>query len=266
MVTPAAEGIVFSAEITLVDVWQRNRSDIAARLLEIQTPVAPPIDNLDPSVDPASLITFGYITCDGLGFQGRFWQFDNEVSQQVTLPGPADPNSVTHAWDSMVFDMEVTQSAIYGQVWDIMLSGGFRFAEYEEGATVRRDNRQLASVRARYAGGGLTGAVAMRRQITKHFSLMANPRLSFILGGESITPSTGLDLSPQTVSDSFDPRYILEAKAGVSYEIPICGGGVWFFRGGYECSTGTTLFLRSMLRAAAVDRSQWVLFRTGLQR
>ena len=56
------------------------------------------------------------------------------MSQPVTPPGPADPNLVTHAWDATVFDMEVTYSSIYAQVWDIMLSGGYRFTEYEEGA------------------------------------------------------------------------------------------------------------------------------------
>ncbi len=262
-----AEGLVFSAEMTLADVWQRDRSDIAARFLAIQTPAAPAIDNLDPRVDSSPLITFGYMTCEGLGFQGRFWEFDTIVSQGVTPPGPADPNLVTHAWDATVFDMEVTYSSIYDQGWDIMLSGGYRFTEYEEGATLRRDNTQLASVRTRYIGSGLTGAVALRRQITNRFSLMANPRVSYLLGGESITPSSGLNLPPQPLNDTFDPRYVLETKVGVSYECPICGGGVWFTRGGYEVQYWNDFVpsLDSQTRRASTILNGF-FFAVGLQR
>ena len=41
-----SEGIVFSTGVTLLDVWQRNRSDLGAGLLKIQTPTAPAISEL----------------------------------------------------------------------------------------------------------------------------------------------------------------------------------------------------------------------------
>ena len=231
--TCRAEGITFSAEITFVDVWQRDGNDLAARLLEFQTPAAPAIGNLDPSVDPSPLITFGYQTCEGLGFQVRLWEFDNSVSQAITPVAPGAPTSVAHAWDVMLLDVEVAYSSIYRQAWDITLSGGYRFVEYEEGAILRDTNTQIAAVRSRYVGNGVTGAVNVRRQLTDHLSIMANPRYSLLLGGESIVPM-GVTLPARPLSTTFDARYILEAKLGLSWESPICGGGVWFARGGYE--------------------------------
>lgn len=217
-----AEGIVFSTEVTLVDVWQSNNSDIAARLLALNG--GGQINNLSPDADPSPLITFGYTTCEGLGFQGRFFEYDSAAT--VT----AGPNLVKHAWDVMVFDMEVTYSSIYGAGWDIMLSGGYRFVDYEEGASVT--NAAVSSVTSRYVGNGVTGGVALRRQINRNFSLMATPRFSFLLGGETVTSNVALPVQP--LGNSFDIRYIVESKIGFNYETPNCGGGVWFARAGYE--------------------------------
>src|SRR5262249_12759970 len=123
-------------------------------------------------------------------------------------------------------------------VWDTSLSGGYRFARYEERAALRLvDNApnldmDVASLHTRYIGNGLTGAVGVRRQLTRRISLMANGRASLLFGSQTLTPTSVTPLT--SLNDSFDPRYTLESQVGASCEHPLCGGGFWFCRAGYE--------------------------------
>jgi hypothetical protein len=229
-----SEGFIFSAEVCFVDVRMGDGDDLAARWLEFTTPAAPAIPNLDPNPDPAARLSFGWQTCDGLGVQAHFWEFENAVSTTVMQAAQTDPILLTHAWDVMVFDVEVMLNTMINEVWDTSLSGGYRFAEYEEGASVRVDNNTSSSrVTTRYLGNGLTAAGGLRRQLTNRFSVMANGRVSLLFGDASID-SGGRSLPLNALNAGFDARYTLESQVGASYEHPICGGGFWFARGGYE--------------------------------
>jgi hypothetical protein len=228
-----SEGIFFSTETVFVDVWQPENDGIASELLDLNTPAAPDIENLDPDLDAAARFAFGYQTCDGLGIQARYWEFDNAAAVVVDQADPADPNLALHAWDVTVFDVEVVKNSMINQLWDKSLSGGYRFARYEEAASVRLDATELASVRTRYIGNGLTGAIGLRHQLAPRFSVMVNGRTSLLFGSQRISASM-VTLPPHLLNSSFDTRYTTESQLGASYEYPICGGGYWFVRGGYE--------------------------------
>ena len=63
---------------------------------------------------------------------------------------------------------------------------------------------------------------------------MANARASLLFGVQTVEPSQNIALPPRLLRDSFDTRFIFESQFGASYEHPLCGGGFWYLRGGYE--------------------------------
>jgi hypothetical protein len=129
-----SEGIYFSADTVFVNVWQLESEGIAAEFLVLNTPAAPDIGEVDFGVDPAIRFELGYLTCDGLGVQVRYWEFDNAASMTVGQAAPADPNLVFHALDVSVVDVEVVKKSMMN-IWDTTVSGGYRFARYEETAS-----------------------------------------------------------------------------------------------------------------------------------
>jgi hypothetical protein len=227
-----SEGVYFSAETIFIDVAQLD-TGIGPRLLEINTPAAPAIGNLNPSIDATERLTFGYQTCDGLGVQARYWDFDNGARTAVDQPTPTDPNFVREAWHVSALDVEVVKNTMINQIWDTSLTGGYRFGRFEEGAALELNNMSLASIKSRYVGNGVTGSVVVRRQMSRRFSLMADGRTSLLFGSQTSTTSSNIML-PHLTNDTFDARYTLEGQLGGTYEHPICGGGYWFVRGGYE--------------------------------
>jgi hypothetical protein len=224
-----SEGIFFSTETMFVNVQQPDSHGLAAELLNIQAPAAPDIDNLNPDLDLAARFIGGYQTCDGLGFQVRYWEFDTATALPLVQAVPADPDFVTQAWDVNVFDAEVVWNSMINQVWDKTLSAGYRFVSYEEDASIQLNNAQLTSVDSHYIGNGVTGALGLRRQWSPRFSLMGNARTSLLLGDQNVNVS-----APASNDSEFDARFISETQLGVNYEHGICGGGYWFARGGYE--------------------------------
>jgi len=230
--TCRSEGIYFTAELVFVDVWQPAGQGIAGRFLELNTAVPPPLGRIDPGIDPAMRYELGYLTCDGLGAQVRYWEFDNSGAASVVPAGPADPNLVLHAWDVSVLDVEVVKKSMVTHQLDATISGGYRFARYEEATSLRRDNAESASLRSRFIGNGVTAALGFRNQLTSRFSLLANGRTSLLFGGQNIDSSAAIPSHP--LRNNFDTRYIIESQFGVTYEHAVCGGGYWFGRGGYE--------------------------------
>jgi hypothetical protein len=228
-----SEGLFFSTESFLADVEQNNNNNLSSRLLQLHTPAAPAIGGLEPDLDPTIRFRLGRQTCDGLGVQASYWEYDNAASMVVAQVAPADPNLVLHALDVKMFEVEVVMNSMVNQVWDTTLSGGYRFAHYEEEASLRLDNAELAMVRTRYTGNGITGAVGVRRQVLGRLSFMSYARGSLLFGNSTIN-ATGVALPPNPLNNPFDSRYTLESQLGASYEHPICGGGLWFVRGGYE--------------------------------
>lgn len=228
-----SEGLFFSVESFLADVEQDNSDNLSSSLLQLHTPAAPATGGLEPDLDPTLRFRLGHQTCDGLGVQATYWEYDNAASTGVAQAAPGDPNLVLHALDVKMFEAEVVMNSMVNQVWDTTLSGGYRFAHYGEGASLRLDNAELAMVRSRYVGNGITGAVGVRRQVLRRLSCMSHGRGSLLLGNQTIE-ATGATLPPNPSNTSFDTRYTLEVQVGVSYEHPMCGGGLWFARGGYE--------------------------------
>ncbi len=227
-----SEGLYFSAEAFFADVEQNNNNNLSSRLLQLHTPAAPALGGLEPGVDPTFRFRLGRQTCDGLGVQASYWEYDSAASVVVAQVAPADPNLMLHALDVKVFEVEVVMNSMVNQVWDTALSGGYRFSYYGEGASLRLDNTELANVLAKYTGNGITGAVGVRRQVSGRLSIMSNVRGSLLFGNQTIEHSGALPPNPG--NKSFDSRYTLELQLGTSYEHPICGGGLWFVRGGYE--------------------------------
>jgi hypothetical protein len=232
-----SEGIYFSVEEVLIDVFQPD-DGIAPRLLRAKVPGAPKIDNLNPDADPTARFALGWMTCDGLGIQVRYWDFDNATSVPVTInpTPPTNVNFVGESWDVGVLDVEVVKNRLINPLWDTTFSGGYRFARYEERAALRLVDQpnniadaDVATLHTRYIGNGLTGAIGARRQLTPRISLMANGRASLLFGTQTVDTNVLTSLN-----DTFDPRYILESQVGASCEHPICGGGFWFARAGYE--------------------------------
>ncbi len=143
----------------------------------------------------------------------------------------ADPNQAIHAWDVCVFDLEIMLNRMINQTWDMTLSTGYRFADYEEAANLVAGTTEVASIRSRYYGHGFTGAVEVRRQFWRRLGVVANGRGSLLFGDENIATSN-VTLNPVPPQNPIETRYILETQFATEYQHPLCGGGYWFARGG----------------------------------
>lgn len=230
--TCRSEGIYFSADMVFFDIWHPDGEGIAPGLLSLNTPAADAIDGVDPEIDPAVRYELGYLTCEGLGAQIRYLEIDTAGSLTVPQSDPADPDTVLQAWDVSMFDVEVVRKLMLKPGLDTTLSGGYRFARYEESAALRLNTTELATLDTRFTGNGVTGAVGVRSQLARGFSVNANGRASLLFGGQ--TTSSSVALPPNSFDSGFDARYTIESQLAATYEHPLCGGGFWFVRGGYE--------------------------------
>ncbi|MGC3967424.1 MAG: Lpg1974 family pore-forming outer membrane protein [Pirellulales bacterium] len=177
--------------------------------------------------DAVPRLVLGYMTCEGLGFRVRLWNYNNAESVALTPAAPGAPTAAAHSLEMTVFDVEAVK-AIANPVWAAALSGGYRVSYYKEQASLTGGGSP--SVKSTFVGNGFTGAVDLHRRITEHFSLMTAPRASLLMGDGDVVAGA-VPQSP--LNSGFDVRYVLEAQLGVSYERPI-GNGVGFVRGGYE--------------------------------
>lgn len=227
-----SSGLFIAAELAYVDIIQSSRNNVGTRLVEAVAPAAIAAAETSPGMQPTARLLLGWQNCDGLGVQVRFWDFDN--GDLVTLPQAAgtDPNILSQFWDVTVFDLDAVQKSVRNPVLDSTVNLGFRFVNFEEGASLRLNNNPATnSVAARYLGYGLTGGGNLRRKVRQYLSATGNLRGSFLLGNQTITP-TGV---PDTgVGTGFDARFIVESQLGINYERPVFGGGFLFLSCGYE--------------------------------
>ncbi len=225
-------GLIFRTELVWLGVTERGRADLANALVHLQNPARDDIGAVNAGLKASPRVSIGGQTCNGLGVRGTYWEYDNAVSENLVQPTPDDPNQVVHGWDVHVFDLEVMRNqSNWG--WDFTLSGGYRLADYEEGATTELNGTESAALNTRFFGNGITGAIEMRRSLWSRFGIMLNGRYSLLFGAERIS-ATNVNIPPITIDQSFDARYIIEGQAGIMYQHPICGGGYWFGRGGVE--------------------------------
>lgn len=259
-----SEGAFFTIEGLWIDVFQRG-NDLAADLTEFTSGAAPSFSRVDPQAQLSPRITAGWLTCDGIGFRVRYWNYSNAASVFQTSTGPTVPDEAVHFWATNVLDVEGIVSHWGDRAWDSTLSAGYRFVDYRERATTLLDGAQLSKVNSGFLGNGFTGSGELRYSMWRWFGLVANGRGSMLLGNDRFAP-VGVAVPTLPSAQAFDAKYIFEAQLAVEARMPICGGGYWFARGGYEAQYWNDFAVQIEQRDAASVVFSGFFLAFGLQR
>lgn len=230
-----SEGFFFNVDIPILTVWQDADSDIASQLIPLQNPGAAAIGELDPNFDPSVRAAIGWHSDDNWGGRVRYWEFDTFAAEPVP-PDAGNPNSAdlaVHDWHVSALDAEVVLNKMTHSNWDTTFSLGYRYLRFQEAGILLLGARNLASVETSFPGHGITGSAEFRRQFRPRLGFVANARLSFVGGRETVTFTGGVT-NPIAGRRPIDGRFVYETQVGMEYIHPICGHGYAFVRGGAE--------------------------------
>ena len=237
-------GFYVGAELALLKPYLGNAAD-ERNSTSVTRTIITSFVQLDYLASPR--VWLGYTSRDGLGVRIRWWQFDQTGSENVSVEeewGPAVhryDGVNTGGFDVNVLDAEVIDSVFLNQKWELMFSGGFRYAKFDwthssEGKLKvdYNGNTTVSSIVYSYSedfeGVGATAALQLRRGCCKRLGLFANARGSLLYGDQQERiindseqnplpiPATDFRLFPDTV------RAIWEAQLGVDWTCELYHG------------------------------------------
>ncbi len=175
-------------------------------------------------------VWLGWTTCSGLGFRARYWDFDHTA----TGPSGEDPALIVgHGFDVATIDMEITDTLTICRVWDLTLSGGARYVDFEERqfATGGTEVPVNAAIGYRSSSWGPTLGAELRRPVWRCVSLIGNVRGSILFGDENeFTDPDGLLID----HEQSNVRSIGEMQLCAEWRRETCRGSRWFLRGAVE--------------------------------
>ena len=190
------------------------------------------VRELAPEFDfyAAPRLWLGYTCCNGLGFRVRWWQFDQNASSNVDF---FDVNhssfigTVSGSFDVNALDFEITDTLIVGGKWDLMVSGGLRYAKFgwtqsSEGTLTLFGGQQddvFYSDADGFEGTGGTAALELHRNVLGRFGVFANVRGSLLFGDATLVTETEGDFLPPGASDKVMGvvRSVWEAQLGADW-------------------------------------------------
>lgn len=181
---------------------------------------------LEFGFEPAPRFWLGYIAPSGGGFRVRYWDFDHTAADVSAFS--ADYTAALR-FDVGVLDAELTDLIPLGERWEILLSGGYRYVDYQELA-VRTDSLtgeidELHEYDS--ASHGATAAVELRRYLLAGLSLFGNVRASWLFGDRSEYQDFPRVLLARENDNS---RMMLETQWGCDWTRPTRWGAVLFAR------------------------------------
>ncbi|MBC8355650.1 MAG: hypothetical protein H8E66_27035 [Planctomycetes bacterium] len=159
---------------------------------------------------PAHRVSLGWTGGNGLGVRVRWFDYHNRNLNNVGVP------PLIEDFDLSVVDFEVTDKFQLGH-WEGLLSGGVRFADYEELGFFDGDQMDDSL-------GPVIG-VQLNRQVTERLAMFALARDSF-----QFAPR-GLDNGTPMEDMTFN---IAEVQLGVQWTTCRDKGGNWLIRGAFE--------------------------------
>jgi hypothetical protein len=145
----------------------------------------------------APRLWLGYTSCSGLGCRVRWWRMDLQASDQIEFTdlgggqfAETFRGEISASLDAQTIDFEVTDDLFLGQKWDLVVSGGLRYARFDW--TSAQDGELSSSfdgVREyrkgsgrEFEGLGGTAAVELYRPWFRRVGLFANLRGSVMYG------------------------------------------------------------------------------------
>jgi hypothetical protein len=154
----------------------------------------------------------GYTTADGLGFRLRYWEFDESAIGPSAVAGRNDSHSI----DTYVLDFEVTDWVYVDNKWDVLVSGGLRYVDFEQS----RLSQTLAGGQAlgRQFGSSSLGATLggeVHRRLFGDVSLFATGRASVLFGDDNEIQSFNGVTVNNPENDNL--RYIWESQLGAEW-------------------------------------------------
>jgi hypothetical protein len=167
--------------------------------------------------EPGTRITLGAMTPDGLGFRGRFFEYDRFQ--------PIEDAGDGLGIDTFNVDLEVFDSMVLGDVWAAEVSAGARYNEFREDM-IDINAGDFRSINAE--GVGLTAGLEMRRLIGRGH-LFARARGAVVQGDKRI-----LNIDGAVVNQALtllDTTYVVTEIA-------------WGYETNYQLANGATLFSR----------------------
>ncbi len=160
------------------------------------------IDNALPSYDTyaAPRLWLGYTSCDGLGFRVRWWRMDLNASgtAEYISEGPFVTETfvgdLRSSLDIETLDFEITDIGYVGSKWELMLSGGVRYARFDwardadgtliiESSTGNvRISDEFSLRETGFEGLGGTAALELRRPWFHRVGIFSSVRGSLLYG------------------------------------------------------------------------------------
>jgi len=221
-------GLVFGAEITFL----RPHHSMGTR----------GYDGTDLLFDfeAAPRFWMGWVNECGLGIRFRYWDFDHT---QTVASQYGQGRTDSQRFDISVSDLEITDTMQLTCLWELTISGGVRYVDYDERrfTTFVRDGSIAGLQEFRSSTWGPTISAELRRPIWGCLDVFANVRGSAMFGDED-----ELLWDPQgqqrmlVGSESADVKFITEMQLGSEYNRPLSNGARLFFRGAVEAQYWST--------------------------
>jgi hypothetical protein len=172
------------------------------------------LPDFDPYVAPR--LWLGYTSCSGLGCRVRWWKLDLQASETLEISDPFETftGEVDVSLEAETIDFEVTDALVLGQKWDLIVSGGVRYADFDWTNTADGtlsgfggDLEYLTERGIGFEGLGATAALELYRPWFRRIGLFANLRGSLLYGKRR-----GLDVL--VTNDELDPGRFAEGDLG----------------------------------------------------
>jgi hypothetical protein len=187
----------------------------------------------DFDYDASPRVWVGYVGCSGLGIRARWWQFDETEGTE----GPIYDEFGNLIFDGRVdgglelsaTDFEVTDTICLGPTWQLLLSGGVRYAEFRFFGQIDGDlggvGEGASGIEDYFDGIGATVAAELRRSLCWDLGLFASVRGSVLFGDEvfGVFDDFVVPLSFR-FEESAIVRPVWEIQLGLDWSREICDG------------------------------------------
>lgn len=170
-------------------------------------------------------LTLGWVTDSGLGFRGRYWEYDqNNTSSNF----PGDVISV----DTWTLDLELFERFAVNDSWTVELSGGVRYNEYAEFTFAALP--PLATRLNSFDGlGGILGLQATR-SLGRWGGVYGRVRGAILMDDKTVTNVSAVPPFVQGAVLTDSVQSVNEIAIGYEYIRAIANGSLLTFRTGYE--------------------------------